>query len=310
MERDADGKIGVTRPAIRTDVSKLLFLDETWAKTNMTRRYGRSPRGEHLIGFAPYGHWKTTTFLAAVRHDGIVAPLVLDGPINGKTFRAWVEQFLVPTLRPGRHRHRRQFAQPQGRGCPASDRSNRRDVDVSAVLLAGPELDRAGFRQAEGPVAHHRREARDVQPTRVFELPAPLRLRTPRVKPLWAIHPASAINGIDPICNTVSCGRNGSRRRSGSRPAPGQRVSERPLPTRRQEVYDWLDTIWDRRSCEHTPQPRGNAAADVLWEFGEDADSRNFPALNARGLRRDHNHMEKQPPRTLLAAPDCTQTAL
>jgi transposase len=82
-------------------VTKLVFLDETWAKTNMTRLYGRSPHGQRLIGFAPYGHWKTTTFLAGLRHDAIVAPLVLDGPINGAAFLAWVEQFLAPTLQPG-----------------------------------------------------------------------------------------------------------------------------------------------------------------------------------------------------------------
>ena len=67
----------------------------------MTRLYGRSPRGTRLVGSAPYGHWKTTTFLAGLRHDGIIAPLVLDGPINGRAFLAWVEQFLAPTLQPG-----------------------------------------------------------------------------------------------------------------------------------------------------------------------------------------------------------------
>lgn len=82
-------------------MTKLVFLDETWAKTNMTRLYGRSPRGQRLLGAAPHGHWKTTTFLAGLRHDGIVAPLVLDGPINGPAFLAWVEQFLAPTLQPG-----------------------------------------------------------------------------------------------------------------------------------------------------------------------------------------------------------------
>ena len=83
------------------DVTKLIFLDETWAKTNMTRLYSRCPRGERLVDRAPYGHWKTSTFLAGLRHDGIVAPLVLDGPINGPAFRAWVEQFLAPILQPG-----------------------------------------------------------------------------------------------------------------------------------------------------------------------------------------------------------------
>ena len=82
-------------------MTKLVFLDETWAKTNMTRHYGRSRRGERLVGYAPYGHWKTTTFLAGLRHDGIVAPLVLDGPINGEAFLAWVVQCLAPTLQPG-----------------------------------------------------------------------------------------------------------------------------------------------------------------------------------------------------------------
>ena len=67
----------------------------------MTRLRGRSRRGTRLIGSAPYGHWKTTTFLAGLRHDRIVAPLVLDGAINGRTFLGWVEQFLAPTLEPG-----------------------------------------------------------------------------------------------------------------------------------------------------------------------------------------------------------------
>ena len=79
----------------------MVFLDETWTKTNMTRLYGRAPRGERLFGRVPWGHWKTTTFLAGLRHDRIVAPLVLDGPINGAAFRAYVEQFLAPTLSAG-----------------------------------------------------------------------------------------------------------------------------------------------------------------------------------------------------------------
>ena len=67
----------------------------------MTRLYGRSPRGTRLVGSTPYGHWMTTTFLAGLRHDRIIAPLVLDGPINGTAFLAWVEQFLVPELQSG-----------------------------------------------------------------------------------------------------------------------------------------------------------------------------------------------------------------
>ena len=67
----------------------------------MTPPRGRSPKGQRLVCKTPHGHWKTTTFLAALRHDRIDAPLVLDGPINGAAFLAWVQQFLVPTLTPG-----------------------------------------------------------------------------------------------------------------------------------------------------------------------------------------------------------------
>jgi transposase len=83
------------------DPKKLVFIDETWASTNMTPRYGRCERGKRLIAHAPFGHWKTTTFLAALRHDRITAPCVFDGPINGAKFLAYVEQVLVPTLSPG-----------------------------------------------------------------------------------------------------------------------------------------------------------------------------------------------------------------
>ena len=85
----------------RLDPSRLVFIDETWAKTNMTRRHGRCRKGERLIAKAPHGRWHTLTFLAALRHDRIDAPCVLEGPINGPSFLAYVEQFLVPTLRPG-----------------------------------------------------------------------------------------------------------------------------------------------------------------------------------------------------------------
>ena len=67
----------------------------------MARLYGRSPRGQRLIGRVPYGHWQTTTFIAGLRHDSIVAPMTLDGPMNGQAFCAYVAKFLAPTLRPG-----------------------------------------------------------------------------------------------------------------------------------------------------------------------------------------------------------------
>jgi len=79
----------------------LVFIDETWAKTNMTRSHGRAPRGQRLVAKAPHGRWHTLTFLAALRHDRITAPCVIDGPINDESFLAYIEQVLVPTLRPG-----------------------------------------------------------------------------------------------------------------------------------------------------------------------------------------------------------------
>lgn len=81
--------------------AQLVFIDETWATTNMSRRRGRSLRGERLVAAVPYGHWKTSTFIAALRNSGLTAPFVLDGAINGEAFRAYIEQILAPTLRPG-----------------------------------------------------------------------------------------------------------------------------------------------------------------------------------------------------------------
>ena len=83
------------------DPQRLVFLDETWASTNMTRTHGRSPRGERLVMAVPHGHWKTTTFVVALRLDGRTAPTVVDGPMNGDVFVAYVEQQLVPTLKRG-----------------------------------------------------------------------------------------------------------------------------------------------------------------------------------------------------------------
>lgn len=78
-----------------------MFIDETWASTNMARRHGRAPRGQRLRVGMPHGHWKTTTFVAGLTQDGMIAPFVLDGPINREAFETYVERVLVPTLRPG-----------------------------------------------------------------------------------------------------------------------------------------------------------------------------------------------------------------
>jgi transposase len=85
----------------KLDPARVVFIDETWAKTNMTRTHGRCARGVRLVAKVPHGHWRTLTFLAALRCDRIDAPCVIDGPINGETLLAYVQQMLVPTLKPG-----------------------------------------------------------------------------------------------------------------------------------------------------------------------------------------------------------------
>jgi transposase len=83
------------------DPAKLVFIDETWTSTNMARLRGRAPKGERLRAGIPHGHWKTTTLVAGLRLGGMVAPMVLDGPINREAFQAYVDQVLVPELSSG-----------------------------------------------------------------------------------------------------------------------------------------------------------------------------------------------------------------
>ena len=87
------------QPAL--DVSRLVFLDETGATTNLTRSRGRSPRGQRCVGSVPHGHWQATTFIAGLRVGAVTAPMVLDGPLDGEAFLLYVREFLCPTLTPG-----------------------------------------------------------------------------------------------------------------------------------------------------------------------------------------------------------------
>lgn len=86
---------------IDLDPERLVFVDETWASTNMARRYGRCPRGERLRMSVPHGHWKTTTVIAGLRTSGIVAPFVIDCAVDREVFETWIKQVLVPELRAG-----------------------------------------------------------------------------------------------------------------------------------------------------------------------------------------------------------------
>ena len=79
----------------------MIFLDETGLNTKLARLHGRGRRGERLVASLPHGHWSTTTFIAGLRADGLTAPMLLPGALDGLAFRAYVEQVLIPTLRPG-----------------------------------------------------------------------------------------------------------------------------------------------------------------------------------------------------------------
>lgn len=83
------------------DARHLVFIDESGARTNLSRQYGRCLRGQRLVAYAPHGHWKTTTFVVALREQGLTAPMVLDCAMNGKSFLAYVQQVLTPTLQRG-----------------------------------------------------------------------------------------------------------------------------------------------------------------------------------------------------------------
>jgi transposase len=83
------------------DPSRLLFIDETWATTNMTRLRGRAAAGQRVIGVVPHGHWKTTTLIAAMGLAGVQCSMVIDGAINRPGFEAFIQQVLLPTLKPG-----------------------------------------------------------------------------------------------------------------------------------------------------------------------------------------------------------------
>jgi transposase len=137
-------------------------VDETWAATNMARRRGRAPRGERLVGAVPHGHWKTTTFVAALAVTGLTAPLVIDGAMTGDLFEAYVERVLVPALSPGdvvvmdnlsSHKRARVRELIEGAGCtllylPAYS------PDLSPIELAFAKLKallrQAGKRTVEG----------------------------------------------------------------------------------------------------------------------------------------------------------------
>ena len=132
----------------QVDPSRLVFIDETWTKTNMTRLHGWAPKGRRLIDKVPHGHWKTATFLAALRNDRIEAPCLFDGPINGERFLAYVEQFLAPTLKRDDIVILDNLGSHKGKAVRRRQ-SCWRAPPLPSKILAGPQSDRAALLEGE-----------------------------------------------------------------------------------------------------------------------------------------------------------------
>jgi DDE superfamily endonuclease len=142
------------QPRMREAVHRLVFLDETGTTTKMTRLRGRTRRGARLKAQAPFGHWLTQTFIAGLRRDGLTAPWVVDQPMNRKIFDTYVETQLAPTLQPGDVVILDNL--PSHKSAKAEALLKRSLVPVPAALQPGPQPDRNGVRQAQGPPQTHR----------------------------------------------------------------------------------------------------------------------------------------------------------
>ena len=139
------------------DPARLVFIDETSTSTNMARLRGRCRRGERLIGRVPQGHWKTVTFVAGLRHNKMVAPFVVDGPMNRASFLAYLEQCLRPILRRGDFVIIDNLPAHKGVAVERLIAAARGNIALPAKILARSQSDRAGVQQTEGASAQGRR---------------------------------------------------------------------------------------------------------------------------------------------------------
>ncbi|HKR89422.1 MAG TPA: IS630 family transposase [Phenylobacterium sp.] len=147
----------------RIEASRLVFIDETWIKTNMAPLRGWGPRGRRLRAYAPHGHWKTLTFIAALRHDRIDAPFVLDGPINGEAFLLYVEKILAPVLQSGDVVIMDNLGSHKGKAARAAIRA--RDAHLIFLPPYSPDLN--PIEQVFAKLKHLMRQAqpRDIEAT-------------------------------------------------------------------------------------------------------------------------------------------------
>lgn len=141
----------------KIDPTRLVFLDETWTKTNMTPLRGWAPSGERLPGKAPFGHWNTMTFVASLRHDRVDAPWLLDGPINGERFLVYVRRVLAPSLKPGDIVIMDNLGSHKGKAV----RQAIRDMGARLLFLPKYSPDLNPIEQFFAKLKHHLRSARE-----------------------------------------------------------------------------------------------------------------------------------------------------
>jgi hypothetical protein len=138
-------------------LTRIGFIDETSVKTNMAKTTGWAPRGERLVDHAPFGHWHTQTFIAALRHDRLDAPWVIDGPINRDLFDCYIETQLAPTLQPGDVIILDNLSSHKSPKASAMPARHRLLVPAAAALQPRPQPHRNGLRQAQDPAPQSRR---------------------------------------------------------------------------------------------------------------------------------------------------------
>ena len=143
---------------MRRERHRLIFIDETGTTTKMTRLRGRSAKGERLNSKAPFGHWGTQTFVAGLKCDGLIAPWVVDAPMNRTIFEAYVETQLAPALKPGDVVILDNLSSHKSERAETAIRSTGRMAPLPAALQPRPQSNRDGLLQAQGPSPRHRRQ--------------------------------------------------------------------------------------------------------------------------------------------------------
>ena len=172
----------------RVEPERLVFIDETWTRTDMAPLRGWAARGHRLTARVPHGRWKTMTFLAALRHDRIDAPWFIEGPIDGESFRTYVEKILLPTLRPGDIVVLDNLGSHRGKAVRQLIRSagaklfflTKYSPDLNPIEQVFAKLKhlvrKAAARTVRRPVRRHRRSPTRLHTRRMRELPQKLRL--------------------------------------------------------------------------------------------------------------------------------------